>query len=483
MQDIGFNSIMCRDNRALGEIADLLGRDRGEIDEWGAQTARGIREKLWSREYGRFESYDLGAGRFLDSPTAMGFMPLYAGVVESDQSERLFHQMDSVSFCGLRQGNCFTIPDYDMTAEGYSEVNYWRGPVWLNINWMLAQGLEEYGFFFEAQLMRKDILELAVRFGFREYYDSRKGEGLGSKQFSWSAALFIDVLSDYYRQRDAEPHLPGIVLGGRLGHTRVLNQAGHAPRQTQDDPATAVSRAIGDLAEAYFDGMRGTVDYAGIAHSGQFQRYLEAVALLPGLDPASLGKGDEAKAFWINLFNLLVIHGVIELKPDSSVREVPDFFDRLAYQVGGRRYSLNDMAHGILRGNRRAPRHLLPPFLPWDARRRYCLEPPDLRVHFALSRGARSCPKLAFYQAANLEEQLKEAATSYVSSEVLVDPEENRVALAEVFSWYVSDFGGQEGLLSFVAGLMPEGEHKSYLLANLGRVRVEYLFHDWHLNR
>lgn len=42
VQDIGFNSILCRDNRALKEIAGLLGKDQGEIEEWYQQTSRGF---------------------------------------------------------------------------------------------------------------------------------------------------------------------------------------------------------------------------------------------------------------------------------------------------------------------------------------------------------------------------------------------------------------------------------------------------------
>lgn len=162
-----------------------------------------------------------------------------------------------MSFCGLRQGNCFAIPDYDMTAEDYSEVNYWRGPVWLNINWMLAQGLEDYGYYFESQILRKDILELAVRFGFREYYDSHKGLGLGSKQFSWSAALFIDVLEGYYRQKDSEPGLLGIVLSGKLGHTRVLNDPDSAPGEAGGGVDQAVSESIKEVAESFLGSVRG----------------------------------------------------------------------------------------------------------------------------------------------------------------------------------------------------------------------------------
>ncbi|MFQ5456307.1 MAG: hypothetical protein ACE5EA_08915 [Nitrospirota bacterium] len=36
--------------------------------------------------------------------------------------------------------------------------NYWRGPVWINLNWMLYHGLKRYGFLEKAMAVRQDIL-------------------------------------------------------------------------------------------------------------------------------------------------------------------------------------------------------------------------------------------------------------------------------------------------------------------------------------
>jgi len=483
IQDVGFNSILCRDNQALGEIAGILGEDRGEIDEWTRQTSRAIRDKLWSDRYGRFESFDLISGVHLDSPTAMGFMPLYARAVDSDKAKTLYDQMNSVSFCGIHQGNCFAIPDYDMTESDYDQVDYWRGPVWFNINWMLAHGLKDYGYYFEAQIMRKDMLELAARYGFREYYDSQSGRGLGSRQFSWSAALFIDLLCDYRRLEEAGPSLLHIWNGGRLGDTRVLNEDGHGGSVDQAQVSRRLARAMTALADAFFDPVRGALDYASIAGSPEYQSLQDALATLPGLDLAALGQGHEGLAFWIDLYNYLVIQGVIELGLSKSVFEISDFFKRVAYRVGPYNFSLNDIQHGLLRGNRRGPHDWLPPFRPWDKRRSLCFQRFDPRVHFALCCGARSCAKVGYFSGQGLDYQLYRAAESYISSEVLVNPDDDLVVMADMFKWYQDDFGGREDMLRFVAKYMPDDEHRRYLLENLQRVRVEYLFHDWHLNR
>ncbi len=40
------------------------------------------------------------------------------------------------------------------------------------------------------------MLDLVATAGFREYFHPWTGEGLGAADFSWSAALVLDVLND-----------------------------------------------------------------------------------------------------------------------------------------------------------------------------------------------------------------------------------------------------------------------------------------------
>jgi hypothetical protein len=46
-----------------------------------------------------------------------------------------------------------------------------------------------------AAHIREVTLELVARSGFREYFDPLDGTGRGSRDFSWSAALALDMLA------------------------------------------------------------------------------------------------------------------------------------------------------------------------------------------------------------------------------------------------------------------------------------------------
>ncbi|HYZ58328.1 MAG TPA: hypothetical protein VE544_01625, partial [Nitrososphaeraceae archaeon] len=69
-----------------------------------------------------------------------------------------------------------------------------RGPIWINTNWALRLGLLRYGYIDRAERIRQGVCRLVADQGFREYYDPTTGAGLGGKNFSWTAALLIDML-------------------------------------------------------------------------------------------------------------------------------------------------------------------------------------------------------------------------------------------------------------------------------------------------
>ena len=61
------------------------------------------------------------------------------------------------------------VPSYDRYGYGFSPVRYWRGPVWINIDWLLMRGFERYGFWEQAQRLRQTIVRLVQSGGFYEY--------------------------------------------------------------------------------------------------------------------------------------------------------------------------------------------------------------------------------------------------------------------------------------------------------------------------
>ena len=80
------------------------------------------------------------------------------------------------------------------TAPGFDRRRYWRGPVWANLNWLLARGLRGHGLIAQAAALERTTLSLIERAGMRDYFDPITGDGLGSDDFSWTAAVAVDML-------------------------------------------------------------------------------------------------------------------------------------------------------------------------------------------------------------------------------------------------------------------------------------------------
>ncbi|MFV2082376.1 MAG: DUF547 domain-containing protein, partial [bacterium] len=482
VQDPLFNSILCRSNRALANIAEVIGEAPDLPEAWAEKTAAAIRNKLWCEEQEIFNAYDLFNDKLIYVDTAAGFMPLFGGAASQEQAEVLYRRLDSASFCSLHQGNCYTIPNYDTRAEAFDRANYWRGPVWININWMLSHGLRHYGYTLKADSLQKDLLQLPIRFGFHEYFDSFDGSGYGSDNFSWTAALFIDLVMDHYREDRALSSVWNRIKSITTS-VRVLNIGDDLPKCSITELAGELMTGIRNLSKSFYNTGRGVVDYESLRDSALFADYRALTNGLVSFDPNGLKDRSEKLAFWINLYNTIVIDGIVTLGVKSSVKEVPEFFTRLKYNIGGHLFSADDIEHGILRGNTHP--HFWPakPFGPRDSRKKFIIKPLDPRFHFAMVCGSRSCPPINYYDQEHIEEQLDQAARSFInSSEVMVLPEEGRVLLSEIFRWYQNDFGEKNGVLDFICSYLVDDFAREFIEGSIDTLKIEYLFYDWNLN-
>jgi hypothetical protein len=484
IQDPLFNSVLCRANESLVRIAETIGENPDAPRVWADKTARAIRKKLWHGEHDIFDAYDLVADELIEVDTAAGFLPLYAGAATREQAQKIYHRLNSASFCALHQGNCFTVPNYDTQKEGFDRSNYWRGPVWININWMLAQGLRRYGFTLKADSLQKDLLQLPIRFGFYEYFDSFDGTGYGTDNFSWTAALFIDLVEEFYASQKAgrvglAKRFKALVSGGR-----VLNDGRELPSCAPDDLGGDLMRSIRRLRDEFYDTSRGRVDYQALQESDEYRDYRIVTNGLRTFDPSTLLGRKEKIAFWVNLYNTIVVDGIATLGIKESVREVPEFFGHVKYNIGGHFYTPDDIEHGILRGNTRPWFRPFKQFGARDPRRARVVSPVDPRIHFALVCGSRSCAPIDYYDPRTVYEQLDEASRSFVnSSEVVILPEEGKFLISEIFRWYEKDFGSKLGVIDFIFDCLVDDHVRQFLRENFENLRFEYIYYDWNLNR
>ncbi|CAD7955495.1 unnamed protein product [Amoebophrya sp. A25] len=206
---------------------------------------------------------------------------------------------------------------------------------------------------------------------------------------------------------------------------------------------------------------------------------------------------NERKAFLINLYNVLMMHGLIHhglvekkhpIQAAQAAGKKVTFFDDIAYEIDGQRLSLDDIEHGLLRGNAKKRFETADPRFWW-------VLPLDPRIHFALVCGAKGCPAIQVYSAANLERGLESAARTFLRGETQMTvgpfgPEgEPRlgVATSMLFKWYGDDFGlDDEERIAFIASYLEDEKREKILAAAAGggeqAPALIFNKYDWSLN-
>eukprot|EP00808_Paulinella_micropora_P027251 g4104.t1 len=275
--------------------------------------------------------------------------------------------------------------------------------------------------------------------------------------------------------RPVQARTSGQVLGPWSARHVVLNQAnwgeGADSAETVDALQVAAQMRYAMLVlKASFINEAGTaVDYSALRRSPQYQEFLRTVAQLQHLSVPVLGKLDESgrKTFFINLYNALCIHALVEglLSPvlgSASLGRLR-LYAQASYRMGQHVYSLNQIENGLLRGNRPGAAPFSSPALAPDDPRLSLSVSVDPRIHFALNCGAQSCPPIAAYQAEKIDEQLDMATRAFLqSSEVQVLPDQQLVRLSMLFKWYAVDFErdalGQGSVLRWIEQKLPAGD-------------------------
>jgi len=189
--DVGLASILCRADEDLSALADALGAPAPGARARRERVLAGIEDKLLDSGRGRYLDRDVATDALIDVEHAASLLPLFAGAVPAEAAARLARSLEDAGAYGAP----FPVPSVPLSAARFEARRYWRGPTWVNVNWMLVDGLHRSGQSAAAAALASRTVEMVARAGCFEYFDPRTGEGLGAGEFSWTAALVIDLMA------------------------------------------------------------------------------------------------------------------------------------------------------------------------------------------------------------------------------------------------------------------------------------------------
>ncbi|MFY0601420.1 MAG: DUF547 domain-containing protein [Cyclobacteriaceae bacterium] len=198
----------------------------------------------------------------------------------------------------------------------------------------------------------------------------------------------------------------------------------------------------------------GKVDYKSLVNN---RSLLDS--LIVGVSQMNLNDSSDAfkKAFYIDSYNLLVIKGVLDNYPISSPLDVKGFFKEKKQIVANTEMTLDELEFGVLFNLYR-----------------------DLRFHFVLNCGAKSCPTL-FSRAIRpdgLESQLNFSTIMVMDRDdfVLIDYANDKVIVSRIFEWYRDMFeDGGTTIRRFI------NDHRFETLPS--GYEIVFDEYDWRLNQ
>jgi hypothetical protein len=189
--DIGFNSIFLKANKDLIILLNKFNLNSSKIKNYLKITERNIL-KFFDKKKGTFFSFDLRNKKKILVPSITNYLILFADINN--------RKINNVLIKNLKKHNLkekYFFSSIKPNHKSFEEKRYWRGPVWINCNWFMYKGLKNKDDKYSKKI-KQSTIKLVEKKGFHEYYSCKNGKPMGANNFSWSAALYLDLkLSNY----------------------------------------------------------------------------------------------------------------------------------------------------------------------------------------------------------------------------------------------------------------------------------------------
>ena len=144
--------------------------------------------KMYNKKKNIFYSYDLKNKFFINIPSISNYFILFADLNDEKVNKRIIESLK-----GYNQKEKYIFSSIKPDHKSFDEKRYWRGPVWINTNWIIYQSLKNKDKVYAKKIKDKTI-KLIEEKNFFEYYSCKNAETLGANNFSWSSALYLDLI-------------------------------------------------------------------------------------------------------------------------------------------------------------------------------------------------------------------------------------------------------------------------------------------------
>ena len=184
--------------RAMIEMCQRTGRvEMGKkYERLLAKRTRAIRAKMWDPETLFFYSLYRDSDKKIPIRTLQGFLALTAGLSTEEQAEELVKQLTDPSLFWSK----YPVTTSAMDEPSFDPDGFWRGDMWPPTNYLIALGLNRYGYFDIAIELAEKTQKLLGKYDGHAYerYNGVEGIGIGVKDYCWGVAAWSIAVNTIY---------------------------------------------------------------------------------------------------------------------------------------------------------------------------------------------------------------------------------------------------------------------------------------------
>lgn len=202
------NTYLCIQEESLARIAEIIGLPdaAAHFRESADRTAKNILKTLWDEQRGCFVA--LHAGKPIEVFTPFNLLPMWTGRLSEAMVARVVqHLTNPAEFW-----TDWPLPTVSRSDPKFDPLQMWRGPTWVNINYLFVEGLNRVGQHDLAHQLRRRTLDLLMQHrDIYEYYNPLTAERppKAAPVFGWSSAVFIDLAIQESQMQWSPPQKPG----------------------------------------------------------------------------------------------------------------------------------------------------------------------------------------------------------------------------------------------------------------------------------
>ncbi len=185
--DVGFNSLFLKANKDLVKLLKKFKLNYDELDFFISKSESEI-IKLYNYDSDEFVSKDLNTNKDILIPSITNYFTLTADLKNDKVNKKIINNLKNHN---LNEKYIFSTIKSD--HQTFEEKRYWRGPVWINCNWLIYEGVKNKDKEYSINV-KNETISLIENKGFHEYYSCNDGSVMGANNFSWSAALYLDLV-------------------------------------------------------------------------------------------------------------------------------------------------------------------------------------------------------------------------------------------------------------------------------------------------